>query len=139
METKVVDMDDLKVRALMAADNVDRETAISAIEDGDWLVCTDEEADEAATDYIRESLWAFRPEFLAGETGLDAEMFAFASDKCEGANPAILRTVEATCGLESFVQSAIGADGRGHFLAGYDGNEVEETIDGVDFYLYRVS
>jgi hypothetical protein len=28
-------------------------------------------------------------------------------------------------------------DGRGHSLSGYDGNENEETVQGITFYIYR--
>jgi len=46
---------------------------------------------------------------------------------------------------DSFVEAAISADGRGHFLAGYDFNENEETVllyDNGDsgnpiFFIYR--
>lgn len=30
-------------------------------------------------------------------------------------------------------------DGRGHSLASYDGNEQEQTIDGVTYYLYKIN
>lgn len=47
-------------------------------------------------------------------------------------------------GPHSFSESAIAADGRGHFLSSYDGEENEvsaEDIDGnpVTFYLYRTN
>jgi len=45
-------------------------------EGNDYLVLTDEEADKAASDYIRDSLWAFNAEFLADNTGLPAEVFS---------------------------------------------------------------
>jgi hypothetical protein len=28
-------------------------------------------------------------------------------------------------------------EGRGHSLSGYDGNEYEETVQGITFYIYR--
>ena len=37
--------------------------------------------------------------------------------------------------FDDFVEDAVRADGRGHFLAGYDGNENEQG----DFYLYRTN
>ena len=30
-------------------------------------------------------------------------------------------------------------DGRGYSLAKYDGNEYSETVDGTEFYIYRVN
>jgi hypothetical protein len=38
-------------------------------------------------------------------------------------------------GLEGFVEEAVSADGRGHFLSSYDGEENEQ--DG--FYIYRIN
>lgn len=101
----------------------------------DYRVLTDDEANAAASEYIADSLWAFNAGFLAGETGLPAECFEALADKCEGANDPILRMIEKTCGLESFVDSATSADGRGHFLATYDSEENESG----EFFIYRVN
>jgi hypothetical protein len=101
----------------------------------EYMVLTDSEADEAVTEYIKESVWAFNADFLASMTELDSEMFALASDKCESANDAILRTIEKTCGLAEFVEQAVSADGRGHFLSGYDGEEVEQG----NYFIYRTN
>ena len=58
------------------------------------------------------------------------------SKKCEGANDAILALIKKTDGgLDGFVEDAISADGRGHFLSSYDGDENEEN----GFYIYRTS
>ncbi len=104
----------------------------------EWLVLTDEEADTAAREYIRESVWAFRPEFLADYTheGIDADTLqAIQGERCEDANAPILALIEAGAGFEDFAADAIGADGRGHFLSQYDGEERESG----DFYLYRTN
>ena len=117
------------------------------------IALTDDEADNAVTQYIEDSLWAFNPDFLAGETGLPQQAFAALSPLCEDANEPVLAMGKSTCGLESLVDSAIGADGRGHFLASYDGDEQsideideddrEEIEDEFDFseggYLYRIN
>jgi hypothetical protein len=105
----------------------------------EYLVLTDGEADEAAKEYIKDSLWAFKASFLAGETELPEECFAALSEKCESGNDAMLQIVKKTCGLDSLVESAIRADGRGHFLSGYDGKEREETIERETFYIYRTN
>lgn len=101
----------------------------------EYLVLTDSEADERATEWIKESVWAFNASFLSDYTGLPEEMFRAVQDKCEGANDAILQCIEQGGGLETFVEEAIASDGRGHFLAGYDGEENEEG----DFYIYRIN
>ena len=110
--------------------------------DGDaWaFALTDEEADQAACDYIEQAVWAFNSDFLQDMTGIPQEMFEAVQDKCEGANDAITACIEATCGMESFVDNAIDADGRGHFLSCYDSQEVEfEKEDGSFGYAYRIN
>lgn len=105
---------------------------------GRWyLVLTDEEADEKAQECIESSAWAFNSGFLAGFTGIPAEMFEAVHDKCEGANDAVLQCIEKAGGIEEFAERAIHADGRGHFLSSYDGRENEEEVDGVTYYIYR--
>jgi hypothetical protein len=98
---------------------------------------TDSEMDEKATDYVKDSLWAFNSSFLASETELPSEVFQALSEKYESGNDAILRIVEKTCGLESFVGAALRADGRAHFLNNYDGEEQEATVNNETYYAYR--
>lgn len=109
---------------------------IITIDGEEWVAYPDyEEAETAASEDISQLLWAFNADFLASETGLDSIIFESLQPQCEGANDAILKLVEATCGLESFVETAIGYDGLGHFLASYDGNELE--LD--DLYFFRLN
>jgi len=107
----------------------------------DYRVLTDEEADEAVKEEIENSVWAFKAEFILYECDLPLELApaiqTFQEEKCESANEAILELIEKTCGLDEFVESAISADGRGHFLSSYDGDEYEETVEGTTFYIYR--
>ena len=101
----------------------------------EYAIGDDAAADSAAKEYIVGSVWAFNASFLAGETDLPQEVFEAMQVKCEGANEPILMLIEKTCGLASFVQSAISADGRGHFLSSYDGEENEQ--DGL--FIYRIN
>jgi hypothetical protein len=105
----------------------------------DIIVADDDNADRLTRECIEELLWAFTPEFLASETGLPEEVFQALADsgRCESNNEAIMALLEQTCGMEAFVSSAIDADGRGHFLSGYDGEEGEIEIDGDIYYVYR--
>ena len=109
----------------------------------DYMVLTDDEADQKARDYIEDSVWAFRASFILSECGLDlsgAESLEEMQGKsCEGANDFILSLIEKTCGLDSFVDSAISADGRGLFISSYDGEENEQKIDDEYYYIYRVN
>ncbi len=112
---------------------------IDADEERDgYIVLTDEEADKKAKEYIIDTLWAFNANFLAGETGIDEEVFKAIQDngRCESNNTAIERLIDD---IDSFVESAISADGRGHFMSSYDGNENEEVIEGERFYIYRIN
>lgn len=114
---------------------------IVELEDGTEyaIALDDKDADDACREYIQISLWAFSPSFIAQETGMPIEIFeALAkADLCEGANEAVMACIEATCGIDSFVESAISWDGRGHFLSFYDGCEVE--LEGSNAYAYRLS
>lgn len=106
---------------------------------GEFLILTDEEADTAAAEAVKESVWAFRSEFLEAHTvdGIDADVLrAIQEAKSEDANAPILALIAAGSGVDHFVQDAIGADGRGHFLAGYDNEEIE--LEG-DLFAYRVN
>jgi hypothetical protein len=106
----------------------------------EYAVGTDSEADEACTEYIKDSAWAFRSSFICEFCNLPeclAEALeAMQSQKCEGANDAILALIErGDGGLDGFVEDAVSADGRGHFLSSYDGNENEES----GFFIYRIN
>lgn len=101
---------------------------------GEYAIADDLEADSAALESIRESAWAFRAAFLSNETDLPVECFEAMQEKCEGSNDSVLKLIEKTCGLQSFVKTAVSCDGRGHFLSG-DGEEFER--DG--FYIYRIN
>lgn len=101
---------------------------------GDFLVLTDSEADDAVREYIKESVWAFNADFLASHIeALDADdITRLRGDKCEDINDALIKLIDD---FDSFVDDAVSADGRGHFLSGYDGDELE--LEG-DLYAYRV-
>jgi hypothetical protein len=106
----------------------------------EYAVGTDKEADEACKEYITDAAWAFRSSFICEYCKLPQELAealeALQEKKCEGANDAILALIEKTDGgLDRFAEEAISADGRGHFLSSYDGNENEK--DG--FFIYRIS
>lgn len=110
----------------------------SAFEQGsrEYLVLTDSEADEKAREYIVDSLWAFNASFLASYTGLPDEVFTALQDKCEGANDTFRKLVErADGGIDGLIAEAISADGRGHFLNNYDGNENEQG----EFFIYQIN
>lgn len=105
---------------------------------GEFQVLTDTEADIAAYDSIKDSVWAFNPAFLEEHSvdGVSTYAIKILQEKCEDANATLIRLIED---FDFFVEEAIKADGRGHFLASYDSEEGEANIDGEWFFIYRVN
>lgn len=109
--------------------------------DGEYLVLTDSEATAEAEDYISNTLWAFRANFILETCNLtltdDAvkSLEATQNKCCEDCNEFIRAIIDGTCGFEYFAECAILADGRGHFIAQYDGAENEQG----KYFIYRVN
>lgn len=98
----------------------------------EFLVLNEDEKHEALEEEIAQTLWAFNPSFLSRLTDLPEVIFE--NLKEESANEAVLALVQKTCGLQAVIDAAIYADGAGHFLAYYDGIEIE--LD-HDLFAYR--
>lgn len=110
--------------------------AVLKVEGEEWLVLTNEEATERAEAYIRDSLWAFNPSFIKHYMPLKNEkVIAMIQEACEDCNEEILDMVGNN--LQALMDDAIDADGRGHFMNTYDGNEYIETVGNMAYYLYR--
>lgn len=106
------------------------------VDDGEYLVLTDGEADEATREYIEGSVWAFNSWFVAGHTDVSRKTIEHIQQLCEGANEPLLELIDD---FGDFVEDAIDADGRGHFLSHYDGEEMEIETDGETLYIYRTN
>lgn len=116
----------------------------------EYIIMDDDRAYATAFHEISEGLWAFNADFLVdhlkddtkyGDNPVDlGELKAcleLVQEKfCEGANAIIHALIDD---LEEFVDDAIAADGRGHFISPYDGEEHEVTVDGETYYIYRLS
>ena len=110
----------------------------------EYKVLTDAEADEEAKENILDSLWAFNADFILQhtefyKTSSDREDTEFVNslkqlqgDICESANSIVKALI---IDIDAFVEDAIDADGRGHFISYYDGEEIEQD----DFYIYRTN
>ena len=137
------------VQAIVLATHlgVSVDDAESYIDDEDYVVLTDEEADQEVYDYIKESVWAFTPSFLSAHTdGVKESVFELLQQECEEANDAIMSMIKD---FDHFVEDAVRYDGRGHFLAGYDHEERYEDYLSVvingrcyetkkeTYYIYR--
>lgn len=109
----------------------------------EYLIVTDDDADRLVADAIRESLWAFNAEWIVEHSILPYSSATIDAVKlvqermCEDANEFVESILED---FTDFVDESVSADGRGHFLAGYDGDETEyEDADGEYWYIYRVN
>ena len=98
----------------------------------EYMVLTEDEADDKVKEYIKETVWAFNPTFIADHSFIDQIVIEKLQEACESANEALLKLIK---NFDDFVEDAVRCDGRGHFLAGYDHNENEQG----DFYLYRTN
>ena len=116
----------------------------------EFYILEDERAYALAFQVIEAELWAFTPEFIAEHLKHDIVYCDYPLDLddlrlairaaqerlCEGANAIIHALIDD---LNDFVDDAIAADGRGHFISSYDGKEHEVTVDGETYYIYRLS
>ena len=101
---------DEQVLALMVEDDLYYSDAEKAIDNDDWLVLTDDEADKLASDY--------------------AESYV------EDALQEIPEHLQRYFDSELFISDTL-SDGRGHLLAHWDSEEREQTVNGTIYYLYR--
>mgnify|MGYP003588465385 FL=1 len=111
---------------------------IQVVDGFEYLVLTEGEADREAQAYIEDSLWAFNAEFILNICGLDSSsnvtdsLREMQNGLCEECNGFLNALIDGTCGIDAFVEAAILADGRGHFLNTYEGEEGEQ--DGYFIY-----
>lgn len=107
----------------------------------EYLVCTDEEADERCENYILDTLWAFNTSYIMNyiDTRTDYDekslrkCLVTIQELCEDSNYLIKLLVGNRLG--EFIDDAISTDSRGHYLASYDGEEIEEG----DYFIYRTN
>lgn len=106
----------------------------------EYLVLTDDEADEALVENVKESLWAFNPDFLGSWLKCPSKAVKAIqdNDQCESNNKVFLDWLDDVGeDIESLAEQAGREDGRGHFLSSYDGQETEETVERETYYIYR--
>ncbi len=117
---------------------------ILTYDDQEYLVLTDEEANEKVAEEIKQSLWAFKTDFIIQHCKNFEEMGSceFEAAKksleyaqkecCEDANGLVYALIDD---IDEFIKDAIVADGRGHFISHYNGWENELN----DLYIYRLN
>jgi hypothetical protein len=139
--TALYDHLDIKLEGIAELQEHDHHgLAVYDIEGQGYALGTDQEADKAAQCCIGESVWAFKAEFIldccnlpisAGES-----LAKMQYEVCENANDFLLAVIKKTCGFDYFYKEAIESDGRGHFLASYDGEEIK--LFGGNYYAYKL-
>jgi hypothetical protein len=104
----------------------------------DYLVLTDDEADEMVKQYIEDSICFFNASFVARHCDADipTEAIEAIQEKYEASNPILLKLIKD---IDAFVEDAISQDGRGHFIGFYDGEEWEQTVNGTTYFIYRTN
>ena len=110
----------------------------NTINSDEYMVLTDDEANEEVYKEIEDSLWAFNAEFIIEMTRLNSgvkSLRTMQENSCEDCNDFIRAIIDGTCGMNSFVESAIESGGRGNFISYYDGEENENG----GYFIYRVN
>lgn len=109
---------------------------------GDFRFLSADEADKAAKEYIKDSVWAFNADFIiAHSSALDYDaaskkIISAIQNECESGNDAMLKLIDD---FDDFADDAISCDGRGHFLSSYDSYE-RELINkelAKDYFYYK--
>lgn len=114
----------------------------------EFIVCDEAGKTKELEDNIKESLWAFNAEFIIEHMStyenispreyevVKKSLRKMQEELCESANPLIAAMIED---IEEFIEDAVSADGAGHFLSPYDGEETEFEFDGETYYIYRLN
>ena len=105
---------------------------VSLSDDSEYIILNEEQQLEAVKDSLYDTASYFYTVFLEEMTGIPSEAF----EALEGHDNAVVKIIEATCGLDDFAEECINVDGAGHFLAHYDGEEIE--LDG-DYSAFRIN
>jgi len=131
------ELNEAQIKAIFEETNLTISELEKTMEDRDYSVYTDAEANEAVKEYIKESAWAFNADFILEQCELPFSGADSLKNMCESANDFILALIEKTCGIDEFCDAAVSTNGRGNFLASYDGNEIEISTGKDTIYLYR--
>ena len=104
----------------------------------EYMILTEEEAQEKAKEYILDSIWAFNADFIIEHSKVldfdDASQSIIKAiqAQCESGNEAMKKLIDD---IDTFIEDAINADGRGHFMNSYDGNEAQDG----EYFIYRIN
>ena len=94
-----------------------------------WTI---EEANHLSREAIMEDITSFSTSWLEGLTGIPSMVFETIQENIGYEGPVTRQTfealVEATCGWDELVETAINHDGYGEYLNSYDGDSFECTV-----------
>lgn len=103
-----------------------------------YIALTRTEANEMAKETILDMAWTFDSTYLEDLTGVDADTFLFLQQKGEIANKCILSIINATAGINEFVEDVIECDGRTPYISNYDDGEYRVVMGGDVIYVYTI-
>ncbi len=96
-----------------------------------YALGTENQVDDAARLYIKDSLWAFNARFLENYIELPEHAIKHMQGLCEDCNDALLKLVGER--FEQLCDAAIASDGVGHYLSSYDGETCDGSVVGKKF------
>jgi len=126
---------DILMRGLdsdLSVDKLWNKYEVSFSDDSEYIILNEEQQLEAVKDSIFETASYFSSGFLEAMTDIPSEAF----EALKGHDDAVVKIIESTCGLDDFAEECIDVDGAGHFLAHYDGEEIE--LDG-EYSAFRIN
>ena len=122
----------LDLDADVTVDKVWNKRGVTFSDDTEYVILNEEQQLESIKDSLYGTASYFNTDFLEEMTGIPSEAF----EALEGHDGAVVKIIEATCGLDDFAEECIAVDGAGHFLAHYDGGEIE--LDG-EYSAFRIN
>lgn len=107
----------------------------------EYAVGTEEEAQEAVEQNIKDSLCYFNSQWIVDHIDTELPVKAIAAIQAEDTdgNETLFELISKLGDWSYFVKDSILADGRGHFLSSYDGEENEIFFENTWFYIYRIN
>lgn len=111
----------------------------------EYLVLTEEEAEEKAREEILETLCYFNNSFILKHSifwdsipyGAVKEYEEIIETIQEKESSELIKVIIKD--IDYFIEEAIRWDGRGHFINSYDGEEIEQEFEGEYYYIYRIN
>ncbi len=150
---KEIEKMDNKMKALMAyleetdIDELTEETydhyglSVYSFGSQEYAIGTEEEVHEAVEQNIKDSLCYFNSQWIVDHIDTELPVKAIAAIQAEDTdgNETLFELISKLGDWSYFVNDSILADGRGHFLSSYDGEENEVFFEGVWYFIYRTN